>query len=79
MTAAIFERIRDEDMIHVCDIGVIIYDSRLCAMLDADVLEQVLTIAGDNIVIDPGMDADSGAEVIEWGGVEKDCREAGLL
>ena len=42
MTAAVFERIRDEDMITIRTDGAVSYDGRLEKMLDADVLEMLL-------------------------------------
>ena len=73
MTPELFERIRDEDMIHVRADGAISYDSRLERMLDADALEMLLQIAGDHVT-----DGEEG-EIVDWHGAKGDCREAGLL
>ena len=77
MTAETFERIRDDYMIQVRTDGALSYDGRLEKMLDADVLEMLLTIVGDNIRTDP--DLQDWGERVDWGGVTDDCREEGLL
>ena len=72
MTRAVFQRIREDDLIYMRQ-GTIVYASHVARMLDPDVLERLLTIIGDNI--GDGVDG----EEIEWAGVADDCRKEGWL
>ena len=81
MTPEVFERIRDDTMIHVRADSTISYDSRLVHLLVADELERLLTVVQDNIAVVPD-DSDDTVEWVEevdWGGVEDDCRKEGMI
>ena len=81
MTADVFDRIQDKDMITIRADGVVSYGSQLETELGAEVLDMLLTIVQDNIRTDPD-DSNGTVEWIEsvaWDGVERDAKVAGIL
>ena len=80
MTADVFARIQNDDMITIRTDGAVSYDSRLVEpLITAGELDDLLTIVQDNICTAADEYDPIQGEVIHWPGVERDAKVAGIL
>ena len=79
MTADVFARIQNDDMITIRTDGSVGYDSRLEPLITAGELDDLLTIVQDNICTAADEYDPIQGDVIHWPGVERDAKVAGIL